>query len=318
MVYLFALLTACANAAASVLQRAANRKRPAEELFHPRLIVRILREPLWFAGLTAMIASFVLLALSVANGPLSVVEPLLVLELPLTLILADLTFGRPTKRNEWFGILAISAGLAGVLFFLAPREGAEFHITAGTWAAGIGGAAAGMVVLAAAASRMRVGSMWRPALLAIATGTGFGVNSALIKAMTLSLERGGWVGLFTDWPLYGVLVCGCISFFLLQTALGSGPLIAAQPGLTASEPIVAIIWGVVVFNEQIRSGLWAVLAACAAALVGFGIFLLMHSFSKDVEPEGLVGAIEEDPESERGDHPVAGVDSAGEPAAEQE
>lgn len=312
MVYLFALLTACANAAASVLQRAANRKRPADELFHPRLIGRILREPLWFAGLTAMLASFALLALSVANGPLSVVEPLLVLELPLTLILADLTFGRPTRRNEWLGILAISSGLAGVLFFLAPQEGPAFHVSAGTWATGIGGAAAGMAVLAGAASRAPVSSMWRPALLAIATGTGFGVNSALIKAMTVSLERGGWLGLFGSWPLYGVLVCGAVSFFLLQTALGSGPLIAAQPGLTASEPIVAIIWGVVVFDEHIRSGMWAVFAAAAAAVIGLGIFLLMHSFSQDVEPEGLAGAIEEDPEAERGEFGERG-DHATEP-----
>ena len=254
LAYLFALLTACANAAASVLQRAANRKRPADELFHPRLIARILREPLWFCGVLAMIASFLLLATALANGPLSVVQPLLVLELPLTLILADLTFGRPTRRNEWFGIGAISLGLAGLLLSLAPQEGGEFHVSAGTWAAGIGGSAAAMVVLIILAKRSRVGSMARPALLAVATGTGFGVNSAIIKAMTVTLERGGWVGLFTSWPVYGVLVCGLVSFFLLQTALGSGPLIAAQPGLTGSEPIVAMIWGVVVFDEHVRSG----------------------------------------------------------------
>lgn len=300
LAYLFALLTACANAAASVLQRAANRKRPADELFHPRLIMRIVREPLWFCGVLAMIASFLLLATALAYGPLSVVQPLLVLELPLTLILADLTFGRPTRRNEWIGIGAISVGLAGLLFALSPKEGGEFHVPAGTWVAGIGASAAAMAVLIFLATRTRVGSMARPALLAIATGTGFGVNSAIIKAMTVTLTDGGWVGLFTSWPVYGVLVCGLVSFFLLQTALGSGPLIAAQPGLTGSEPIVAVIWGVVVFGEHVRGGLWAILAAAGAAVIGFGIYLLTRSFASEVEPEGIVGAVEDDPAAAHG------------------
>src|SRR5699024_6223253 len=146
------------------------------------------------------------------------------------------TFGRPTKRSEWLGIVAISIGLAGLLYSLRPTEGGVFHVSAGTWAAGIGASAAAMVILIVLAKRANVGSMARPALLAIATGTGFGVNSALIKAMMASLENDGWIGLFTSWPVYGVMACGLISFFLLQTALGSGPLIAAQPGLTGSEP----------------------------------------------------------------------------------
>lgn len=310
MVYIFALLTAVANAAASVLQRAANRKRPADELFHPRLIIRILREPLWFFGVLAMIASFLLLATALAKGPISVVQPLLVLELPLTLILADLTFGRPTKRNEWLGIVAISIGLAGLLYSLKPTEGGAFHVPAGTWAAGIGGSAAAMVLLVFLAKRANVGSMARPALLAIATGTGFGVNSALIKAMMASLQQGGWVGLFTSWPVYGVMACGLVSFFLLQTALGSGPLIAAQPGLTGSEPIVAVIWGVVVFGEHMRGGLWSIGAAAGAVVIGGGIYLLTRSLSNEVEPEGLVGAIEEDPEAEYGLHPAEDAPAA--------
>ncbi len=294
LVYVLALLTAVANATASVLQRAANRKRPIDELLHPRLLIRVLREPLWFAGIAALIASFVLLAAALGSGPISIVEPLLVLTLPITLIAADFTFRRRTRPAEWGAIAAITVGLAGVLFFLAPETGPAEPISGSTWAWGLSSAAAAIGVLMVAAARSPVGSMARPALLGIATGTGFGTNAALIKAMTAALEREGWAGLATTWQTYGVIVCGTLAFFLLQAALGSGPLIAAQPGLTGAEPIVSIVWGTVVFGEQVRSGLYLLGTGVSAALMAAGIFVLTRAFDSAVEPDGLAAAVYDD------------------------
>ncbi|WP_182358342.1 DMT family transporter [Tomitella gaofuii] len=294
LVYVLALLTAVANASASVLQRAANRKRPADELFHPRLIIRVLREPLWFAGIAALIISFFLLAGALGSGPISIVEPLVVLTLPLTLVIADITFGRHTRPAEWGAAAAITVGLVGVLFFLAPEAGPGALIPVATWAWGLGAAAACIAVLVVLAARAAVGSMVRPALLGVATGIGFGTNAALIKAMTAALERGGWAGLATTWQTYGVVVCGALAFFLLQAALGSGPLIAAQPGLTGAEPIVSILWGTIVFGEQVRGGLFYIGTGVSAAIMAAGIIALTRAFAAAVEPEGIAAAVSDD------------------------
>ncbi|QDQ98667.1 DMT family transporter [Tomitella fengzijianii] len=279
LVYLLAILTAAVNAAASVLQRAANRKRPPDELFHPRLIVRILREPLWFAGLAAMIASFVLMAAALASGPIVVVEPLLMLDLPFTLVIARVFFGRRTRADEWRAVAAITLGLAALLLLLAPTGGDAADVPGRTWIIGLGASAAVVVVFAALGARAPVGSLARPALLSLAAGTGFGVTTVLTKAFTTEIVDGGLAGAFTTWPVYGLLVAGAIAFFLLQVTFGSGPLIAAQPGLTGTEPVVAMIWGVVVFGENVRGGWYAVLAVPAVALIAVGVGVLARSFA---------------------------------------
>ncbi|WP_182346274.1 DMT family transporter [Tomitella gaofuii] len=279
LVYVLAILTAAVNAAASVLQRAANRKRPADELFHPRLIARILREPMWFAGLAAMIASFVLMAAALASGPIVVVEPLLMLDLPFTLVIARAFFGRRTRAGEWRAVAAITVGLAALLFLLAPSGGDASHVPGRTWLIGLGASAGLIAVFAVLGGRAPVGSLARPALLSLAAGTGFGVTTVLTKAFTTDLVDGGLAGAFATWHVYGLLAAGALAFFLLQVTFGSGPLIAAQPGLTGTEPVVAMVWGVVVFGEQVRGGWYAALAVAAVALIAAGVAVLGRSFA---------------------------------------
>ncbi|HEX9041545.1 MAG TPA: hypothetical protein VF838_11020 [Trebonia sp.] len=52
--------------------------------------------------------------------------------------------------------------------------------------------------------------------------------------------------------------------FLTQAALNAGQLIAAQPGLTRSDPLISVLWGVLAFHEQVREG-WFVLGEVAGA-----------------------------------------------------
>jgi EamA domain-containing membrane protein RarD len=48
--------------------------------------------------------------------------------------------------------------------------------------------------------------------------------------------------------------------------MNAGRLIAAQPGLTLADPIVSILWGVLVFNERVRGG-WLIAPTVASILV---------------------------------------------------
>ena len=63
----------------------------------------------------------------------------------------------------------------------------------------------------------------------------------------------------------------------MQWALHVGPLLAAQPGFTLMDPLVSILWGVLVFDETTRSGFWLIPATLGAIAVGYGVFLLAHS-----------------------------------------
>ena len=72
------------------------------------------------------------------NGQLSVVEPVLVLELPATLILASRVFGSQMHRRERAAAAVMTAGLAGMLYFLSPGAGRTEDVRWYTWAIGIG------------------------------------------------------------------------------------------------------------------------------------------------------------------------------------
>ncbi|PAK26256.1 hypothetical protein CJD44_11285 [Streptomyces sp. alain-838] len=65
--------------------------------------------------------------------------------------------------------------------------------------------------------------------------------------------------------------------FLLQSAVHAGPLLAAQPGLSLGDPVLSILWGTLVFGEEVQGGLFIAVAALAAAAVGTSVLVLARS-----------------------------------------
>jgi drug/metabolite transporter (DMT)-like permease len=92
LTYALAVLAACANGLSSVLQRKANKQVPQRENLSPRLVWSLLHEPVWLGGIVALTAGFLLQASALGTGQLSLVEPVLVLELPVALVLSSRVF----------------------------------------------------------------------------------------------------------------------------------------------------------------------------------------------------------------------------------
>ena len=281
-----AVLAACANAASSVLQRKANREIPQNENLSWRLIQSLLHKPVWFGGILAVTVGFLLQASALGAGELAVVEPILVLELPLTLILASWVFGSTMGWREWTSTLAMTAGLAGLLYFLAPAPGVSDNVEPYVWLIGIG---VNLAVVGALVAWGRQGpagrgggggkgsSSHQAAVFGIAAGAAFGLTAALMKGMTTHFSN-GFGALFTNWQIYAMVATGVLGIFLVQSALNAGRLIAAQPGLTLSDPIVSILWGVLAFNEKVRGGtLNLLLAALSTVLMAAAVVALARS-----------------------------------------
>jgi drug/metabolite transporter (DMT)-like permease len=276
LTYLFAALAACANATASVLQRRADADEPVELNLSLRLILDLLRRPLWLLGVLAVMAGFLLQALALSRGALAVVEPVLVFELPVTLVLAARIFHRRLRRREWSAAVAITIGLAGLLYFLAPSGGTSRGVKTTVWVVGIAANLALVAGMVLWARRSGSGSGQRAALLGVATGASFGLTAALMKAMTQAYAK-GFANIFVTWQMWAMIAAGILAMFLLQSSLNAGPLVAAQPGITAADPVVSIVWGVVAFDEQVRGGLWLLLVVASAALAAWGVAMLSRS-----------------------------------------
>lgn len=269
-----ALLAAAANAIASVLQRAAARREPESRAFSIGLLWDLAHRPVWIAGISTILVGFLLQAAALGNGAIALVQPLLVLELPFTLLLAAQVFGGGLTGREWGAIAAMAAGLAGLLVGLSPTHEAVAPAGLLRWVAGLVvtfGVVAVLVVLAIRGHGSR-----RAALLGAATGLDFGLTAVLVKVVTAAYTH-GIATVFGTWQTYLILITGPGGFFLLQNALEAGSLVASQPAMTLTNPAAAIAWGIAILGEPVRSGPWLVLAFAGAGAIAAGTVLLARS-----------------------------------------
>jgi drug/metabolite transporter (DMT)-like permease len=276
------VLAAALNAAASVLQRRAARDEPDDREFSLRLLLDLVRRPIWLAGIAAIIAGFATQAVALALGGVAVVQPLLIAELPFTILLAGLVFRTRPGPREWWSIAALAVGLAAVVFALAPQGGDPLAVPGAVWA--IGSAATAVLFAVALVAGLRTHGPRRAAAFGIGTGILFGFVAVLVAAVG-TLWGHGLPAVLTAWQTWAVVVIGPLSFFMLQNALQAGDLVASQPGMTLANPLIATTWGVVVFDEQVRRGGWLALTAAGGLLLVAGTIALARSpLLRDEEP----------------------------------
>lgn len=274
---LLAVLTAASNAASNVLQRQADASIPDERSFSLGMVGDLVRSPAWLAGIGAVIVSFLLQAAALHLGTLAAVQPVVILELPLTLLGAALWLHAPTGRREWVAAALLSAGVAAVVGGLSPTGGSP-RVGALTWVVGLGVSLSAVAVLVWAGLRSSGGR--RGAVLGAATGVLFGLTAALMDAATAALG-GGITGLLSSWATWAMVACGLAAMYLMQNALQAGRLVSAQPGITLLDPITSILWGTLAFGEEARSGAWVALAVAGAAAMVAGAVLLSRSAALD-------------------------------------
>lgn len=266
LAFLCGCLAATANAATNVMQRAASREISDRLQFSFALVKSLLRRPLWLASIVTMLLSFVLQAAGLGLGTLAAIEPLLVLELPLTLVGARFFLGSRLGRREWSAIVVMTVGTSGLIGFLAPSGDQVTGIGWLAWLVAISATAA-PVGAAYWLGRRAQSAGRRAGVLGIGAGMSFGLAAALLKGMTQQYSTGGLAGVLTAWQLYAAAVAGLLAFWMDQNAVNAGRLAAAQPGITLGDPVVSIAWGVTVFHETTRGGAWlAAAAVCGAAM----------------------------------------------------
>lgn len=267
------LLAALSNAVSNVLQRKANSEEPPELSLSPRLIGELIHRRVWLAGVGAITVSFLLQAAALTHGDLSSVQPIVVLELPLTFVAARLFFRKGLGRRDWLAIVGITVGLAVLIAFMNP-SGGRHHVGAARWGVGLA-VTVGATSAVVAVARLRHDAS-RALLLGCASGLTFGLTAALMKGMTGHLHH-GLLSVLGAWQTYAMILAGLTGEFLTQSAFNSGRLIAAQPGITVLDPFTAIVWGLLVFGERPQGGVDAVVAVLGGVLMAASAVALATS-----------------------------------------
>ncbi len=118
---LFAAATALQHRSAGLVGPAGSPKTGAEVT---RFMASTVRHPLWALGTVADIAGFALHALALRDGPLTLVQPLLVTGVVFALPLRQLLDGRRPRRDEVAWAAALAVGLVGFLVIATPADAA--------------------------------------------------------------------------------------------------------------------------------------------------------------------------------------------------
>lgn len=275
-----AVAAALGNAIGSVWQRMASRHHDSS-LRAWQGVVALLRRPVWTAGIAAHVVGFVLQGVALGMAPITVVQPLLIAELPFTLILSALLLSTPMGRRAWWAVAAVAGGVAAFLYCLDPHGGNPQATPTSSWVIGSAVVVAVIAALVVVARRSR--GQRRALLFGAATGLTYGYNAALLTGVAAAYA-GGLPAVLTAWQTYGVLVGGTLSFVFLQQALQAGDLVAAQPAITLANPLLALAWGFVIFSESIEVSLWTLGAVAGAVAVVVGTIVLTREAAPAVAP----------------------------------
>ncbi|MFJ8588422.1 DMT family transporter [Streptomyces sp. NPDC093595] len=272
---LFALCAAASNALATVLQRRATLTVPQAQGFRTGLLLDLLRRPLWLAGMLAVIVAGVGQAAALATGPLALVQPLFVLELPLALLFGSLADHQRLAGRLWVAVAAVVAGLGLALMAAAP-EGNRTHVPLDRWVPTLAGCAVVVLALTTAALRRPPGRA-RAGCLGAATAVCYALTAALMKTSMHILDDSGVGAFFTTWHTYAFAACGVCALLLLEHALQGGPLVASQPALTLGDASVSLALGVLLYEEHVRAGWWLVPEVLGVGLIVAGVLALARA-----------------------------------------
>jgi drug/metabolite transporter (DMT)-like permease len=252
---LFAFAAAFSNALNVVTQHVASTAAPPKVKGF-RLALYLVTNPLWLFGAVAMVGSFVLQAVALNHGELSVVQSILVTELVFSLMIARVWLRRGVAPAAWLSASVTSAGLALFLVMAEPKGGHP-QATPSAWLPALltlGGLTAALAFAGRHGSPIR-----RAACYATAAGISWAALATFLKSATDLLTSSGPVAVLEHGAIYGVVAAGIVGTILSQAALHYGPLSVSQPLMVIVDPFVSIVLGIWLFGEHFQGGSWEIL-----------------------------------------------------------
>jgi drug/metabolite transporter (DMT)-like permease len=249
-----ALVGAASFGTASALQQRATKDVPTTAPLDPRLLLDLIRRPMWVLATGTVVIGLALQVVALAYAPLALVQPLLVTGILFgTLVAARLARHR-LDTQVLFGASAAVVGLAAFLSLAQPRD------TSGTLPGFSGVLPLALVLVAIVAGCLviavasRFSGSAHVGALATATGVCYGVTAGLMKVVTSQIRGEGITEIFQHPAFYVVCLIGPAGFLLSQNTFQQGVLIApALAVITIVDPLVGIAIGMSWLDEQLNT-----------------------------------------------------------------
>jgi drug/metabolite transporter (DMT)-like permease len=240
-----ALVAACLFGAGSIVQTIAARNVPLAAGASHRLVVGLVRQPIFLASIALNLSGFVFHLIALRTIPLFLAQSGIAASLAVTALLAMRVFHDPLGARDWTAVAAVCIGLA-VLATSAGDVG-EVHEGNG-FAAGVFVALALIAVSAVVAAR----SHGTGAIVALGLLAGFGFAGVSVSARLLpDLEPSTVVG---SPATYALGLSGGLAFLIYSLALQRGSVTGATGPMIVTQTVTPALFGVIWLGDEIRSG----------------------------------------------------------------
>ncbi|AXI81752.1 DMT family transporter [Peterkaempfera bronchialis] len=249
MVYVYSLIAACLLGLGFVLQQHAAERAPLRDLLSFRLLLDLVKVPLWLWGIGCMVLGQVFSVLALARGDLSRVEPLLATNLIFAMALARWRGGQRLGFSGWAGVALLSGGVAAFIVAGAPEGGSAEVSALRHWLV-VGLVVGAALLLVAVARHLRL--VEEPPLLAAAAGLLYGLQDALTRTSSRIAGDSGLAALLVTWQPYTIVALAVTGLLLVQSAFEAGELRMSLPALTAAEPLAGIACGIGFLGDRLR------------------------------------------------------------------
>lgn len=270
-----ALAVLCAGAAAvcygaaSVLQSVAARRSAVAAGLDPRLLVRLLGDLPYVAGLLLDLLGFLASVVALHRLPLFFVQAAIASSVGVTVLLAVAVLNTRIQRAETATLAVMGAGL--VLLAVAARpETAQPLSRPAQWLV-LGGVA---IVTIAGVGVSRMPGPAGPVGLAIVAGLGFSGVGIAARALALPHHL---VHLVTEPLAWAVTGYGVLATLLFATALQRGSLTTTVAIAFVVETIVPAAIGLTLLGDRARPGLTSAAAAGFVLSVAGAVSLARHA-----------------------------------------
>jgi type II secretory pathway pseudopilin PulG len=276
VVYALAVLAALLVGVGSVVEQRTAAKAPPEFSLSPRLLLWLARRPIWLTGFSATLLGNLVFAAALGSGSVAVVQAVFTLRLLFALTMASAWAQHRVPLRDSAGAVAVIVGLVGFLLGSRPTQGdgqQEVDLTWAIWGGPVVVAVLGLIVVARA-----LGPVGKAALLGVAAGGLYGLQSSLIHIAVNVATESGIAALATNWSGYTVVGMALLGMLLVQSAYEAAPLAVSYPAIVTTELLAGISLAVVLLGGSMSlHPVGIVFGAIGVAAMVLGIVLLTTS-----------------------------------------
>lgn len=247
-------------------------------------MMRLFLIPKWLLGLVFVFSGAALHLVALTMAPVAVVQPVGILAVPWSVLLAARIHGHRIPNRVWGAVSVTVLGVAGFTVFssLFTSGDKDFAFTPILIFFIVVCVICGLLSLVALKA-----VSWAKAMLWSSVGAIFyGLASGMMKAGMNLVQHKGF-DLF-HWQVLAVigfmLACYGLGVWMIQQGYASGPAEITVGTMTTVDPFVAVIFGLVVLGEGQGMGIGPALGmAISGAVAVYGVVLLSRDHPDAVE-----------------------------------